>query len=198
MNNVTWQPIEPGVTIHGVDAANNICLDGIQILRGFEYVDGPKQLLTVYENFGKEEASVYLPDDIRLCRAVSAPEPLDQPDEPGWWAFEGSEKTTELVPCDPNDAEGWHETEWDEGDEPKGYYYKRVETVDKPFRTIVEVKWVFPGAAISTRRFTGPHKGDPVLGFVSPKYRWNHALYGLDTVIGKWWRMTLPWEVSDE
>ncbi len=104
MNNVVWQPIEPFTTIHGVDAGNNICLDGIQILRGFEYVDGPKQLLTVYENFGKEEASVYLPDDIRLCRAV----PLPQPD----WASAPAEANWHVV--NPDGTQMWSVNEPDQ------------------------------------------------------------------------------------
>lgn len=118
-------------------------------------------------------------------------QPLDAPDSPGWWAFEGSEWGSEAIW--PN---GMTEQEVDEDNswvpiEPIGYR----EILKEPFRAVLDVRWVYPGQAISIRKYSGPYEGtEPILGFVSPKYRWNHALYGIDTVCGKWTRLTMPWE----
>lgn len=71
LREAAWEPVEPVTTIHTVDAANKECLDGIQILSAFEYIeDAPRQILTVFEDFDAIEASVYLPDNYRLCRRV--------------------------------------------------------------------------------------------------------------------------------
>lgn len=73
-----WKPVETG-TLHTWDAMCHECMDVIQVSKAYEYVDGPRQLLTVSENFGEREASVYMPDNFRLCQLVDAPPTL--PDE---------------------------------------------------------------------------------------------------------------------
>lgn len=116
-------------------------------------------------------------------------DPKDTPDKSGWYAFQGSEWESKPI---------WPEN-YDPNEDEEEWCYRttapiRYEDVKgEPFQTVVEVRWVQPGQAISTRKHAGPHSGEPVLGFVSPKYHWNHALYGIDTWTGKWWYLQMPW-----
>lgn len=129
---------------------------------------------------------------------------LEMPDGPGWWAFEGSEWQSEpIYRVEGVEYRGWQK-EWTE--EAEEYWHRhelnlhdpiRYEPVKgEPFQTVVEVRWINKGQAISNRKHAGPHEGEPVLGFLSPKYRWNHALYSIDTWVGKWYKLAMPWEVA--
>lgn len=128
---------------------------------------------------------------------------LDMPDGPGWWAFEGSEWGSKAIYLVDDVESGWKE-EWDEAAEEHWNRYEenlytphRYEPMlEEPFQTIVKVEWVRAGMQISNRQQCGPYSGEPVLGFLSPKYRWSHIPHGIDTWCGKWYRVHLPWETS--
>lgn len=126
---------------------------------------------------------------------------LDAPGGPGWWAFEGSEwesKALYLVDgVETTWQEKWNEAaeeHWNRYEENPYDVHRYVDVKGVPFRTVLDVRWVRHGMSFSCRHGCGSHEGEPVLGFVSPKYRWNHALYAIDTLVGHWWLLTLPWK----
>lgn len=120
-------------------------------------------------------------------------EPLDMPDGPGWWAFEGSEWVQKKVGCSKEDSDGWQEGEWDEGDEPSGYYYKYVEVPGKMLQIVLFIRQVRKGEAFWSRYRSAPYDGNGELGYIMP-HQWYSGLNGLDKLTGKWTRLTMPWE----
>lgn len=126
---------------------------------------------------------------------------LDSPDNPGWWAFEGSEWDQQaFYEYKGKEYDEWQE-EWTEEAEEYWHRYElelipvsRYETVPgESFQTIVEIKWIQKGESINSRKHSGPHNGEPVLGFVSPKYTWSAGFYGIDTWTGKWQKLNISW-----
>lgn len=127
---------------------------------------------------------------------------VNAPEGPGWFAFEGSEWESKPIYLKDGVEYGEWQKEWLGAAEEHWHLYKLelypvvryIDVKGEPFQTILDVKWVHQGMSISNRKHSGPHRGEPVLGFMSNKHRWNHALYGIDTLVGKWWRLHLPWE----
>ena len=129
---------------------------------------------------------------LQLEDRITPTEPLDAPDGPGWWIFQGAER--ESRPILPEGYADWEAF----SDRWRGKNCQPVldyeDGLGEPFQAVLEVRWVQKGQSICEWRRSGPHHGEPVLGFVSHKYRWNHALYSPNTVVGKWWRVALPQE----
>lgn len=71
-NGVKWQPVEYG-WLRLENKELNQEFDAIEVRQSaFESIANNGVLLTISEQWGEQEASVYLPDNIRLCRAVEA------------------------------------------------------------------------------------------------------------------------------
>lgn len=117
---------------------------------------------------------------------------LQAPDKPGWWAFEGSERTKKRVRKEGGkDIEDHTEEELEELEDDD---FENIDALSETFQTIVPVQWVLKGQAIWTEQYSGPHKGGPILGFKSPKYTWYHGLMTPDVWAGDWYFLSLPWE----
>lgn len=137
-------------------------------------------------------------EHVKAALAQIDPMPLDQPDAPGWWAFEGSERKTKLVPCSEDEADLVDEGEWDEGDEPDVRYFKRVDGLDEPFQTILFVRHVKKGERFSSRYQDASYDGPQgVLGYIMTHHPWYNGMNGLDKLAGKWTRVFVPWEADD-
>lgn len=67
---VVWTPVDFG-WLHLDNHELNKDHDAIEVRKSaFETIPNNGVLLTISEEWGEREASVYLPDDIRLCRRV--------------------------------------------------------------------------------------------------------------------------------
>ena len=126
----------------------------------------------------------------------------NEPTEPGWWAFEGSKWTSRpIYEKDGIEYDEWQE-EWTEYAEEHWNRYElpyidivRYEKVrGEPYQTVYQVKWIKPGMQISAWDHAGPYSGEPILGYVDRNQGWSPAIRSLDTVIGKWTKLNLPWE----
>lgn len=146
------------------------------------------------KELGRENAA--LRQTIATLQAAK-PVKLDAPDGPGWWAFEGSEWGQKRVGCSKGEADGYEDGEWDEGDEPNGYYFKYEAELAPPFGTVLLVRQAKKGESFSSRFCFGPYDGNGELGYIMTNHPWNNALNGLDKLVGKWTRLHMPWETVD-
>lgn len=122
-------------------------------------------------------------------------QPLDAPDEEGFWAFEGSwweQKKTYIF-------EGVEYDEWDENwdedyDDRRFVEVKRTSVLGEPIKELYYVRYAKGGEGISTRFRSGPHDGSHILGFLFSHPTWQSSIQGFDKLVGKWTRVYLPWE----
>lgn len=137
----------------------------------------------------------------KTIQSIPNSESIDTPTEPGWYAFEGSEwESLPIYKVNGVEYREWQE-EWTNEAEEHWHRYEldlfsifRYEPVlGERFKSVLEVKWVSPGQAISTREYSGRYEGkEPTLGFV--KYGWSPSLHDVNTISGKWTKLILPWE----
>jgi hypothetical protein len=71
-----WQPVGDGEYVH------DSIIDGRIVMR---VDDGGNEIAISDTNYS--ERITLWPFKFRLCRRVDAPQPLDMPDGPGWWAW---------------------------------------------------------------------------------------------------------------
>lgn len=65
-----WRPVEYG-WLHLTNHELNKEYDAIEVRKSsFDTIPNNEVLLTISEQWGEREASVYLPDDLRLCALV--------------------------------------------------------------------------------------------------------------------------------
>lgn len=178
-----WEPIETGS--FSTDTAELVVLKNV--------------IMIMDDTVGLTDWT--FPDNIRLCRRApqlaTQPSPsamvaLDMPDSPGWFAFEGGKWEVEQIECEEDDPEKTGEL-WSE-EEQEYYPYKNVEGIGESFKTVLLVRHSKAGETVSTRKSHGPHRGDPILGYLKTQSSWDDALHALDTLIGKWTRVYMPWE----
>lgn len=60
------------------------------------------------------------------------------------------------------------------------------------FRKVLEVRWSKEGEIVVTQDPLPNRQEKPLLCFVS----WNAVVYSVDTLIGRWTRLYLPWEIE--
>lgn len=124
--------------------------------------------------------------------APPQPQPvaLDAPDGPGWWAFEGSEWGSEPIWPDDYDPD-------DDDDDDRAEWISPIDYRDvkgEPFRTPLLVRYSTPGETVSFRDSHGRYNGEPILGYLNTHHSWDHCLHSLDHLVGKWYRLYMPWE----
>lgn len=108
-NRVKWQPVEYG-WLHLENKELNKEFDAIEVRQSAFEPGIPNNgvLLTISEQWGEREASVYLPDNIRLCRAVEAEADAGVAVPPE--VAEAIQTIVDDCVFSPNhDAEGWQE-----------------------------------------------------------------------------------------
>lgn len=117
-------------------------------------------------------------------------EQSDAPDSEGWWAFEGHEWLGRYVRVDGQPMEDFEDRE--------SYYDGEthfIEGLGDPVQTVLFVRYSRKGGeSVSSRRRHGPYKGEPFLGYVKTLHSWDHTLHTPDMLIGKWTKLSLPWE----
>ena len=126
-----WLPVEDGTRIDDVD--------------GYYYAKIYGGELSIWEVETDDGWPMMLPDSYALCRLVDAPAPqaLDMPDGPGWWAFEGQWKAQD-----------------------NGNKWTHVFKIEEHNGTL----YVAADDDLETRDF----------------------------LVGKWYRLTMPWEANNE